>query len=101
MSPFSPSPPHATVIPPVSLKHRILPLLLLAGLSAGASAQEFRAMWADAFHAGLRNGTETSAVIAAARAAKCNAVMVEVRKRGDAYYRNGLEPPATQINDAN
>ena len=54
-------------------------------------------MWADTFHAGLRNGTETSALIAAARAANCNAVIVEVRRRGDAYYRNGLEPVATDV----
>ena len=54
-------------------------------------------MWADTFHAGLRNNTETTALIAAARAANCNAVVVEVRKRGDAYYRNGLEPTATDV----
>jgi uncharacterized lipoprotein YddW (UPF0748 family) len=60
-------------------------------------AQEFRAMWVDAFHAGLRNGTETSAVVAAARNAKCNAIILQVRKRGDAYYRNGLEPVATDV----
>lgn len=54
-------------------------------------------MWVDAFHAGLRNSTETSAVVAAARAANCNAIFVQVRKRGDAYYRNGLEPVATDV----
>jgi uncharacterized lipoprotein YddW (UPF0748 family) len=54
-------------------------------------------MWVDAFHAGLRTSSETSAVIAAARAAKCNAVVVQVRKRGDAYYRNGLEPVAVGV----
>ena len=54
-------------------------------------------MWADTFHAGLRNSAETTALIAAARAANCNAVFVEVRKRGDAYYRNGFEPVATDV----
>ena len=81
---------------------RILPgILSLLLFAAPLGAQEFRALWADTFHAGLRNSSETTALIAAARSAKCNAVVVEVRKRGDAYYRNGLEPPATQINDAN
>lgn len=79
------------------MKNRILTFLILVLLSASAGAQEFRALWADAFHAGLRNSTETSALIAAARAAKCNAVVVEIRKRGDAYYRNGLEPVATDV----
>ncbi|MDB6151013.1 MAG: hypothetical protein JWQ44_2461 [Chthoniobacter sp.] len=54
-------------------------------------------MWADTFHAGLRNSSETSALVAAARAANCNALFVEVRKRGDAYYRDGLEPVATDV----
>jgi uncharacterized lipoprotein YddW (UPF0748 family) len=71
--------------------------VVLAILRSVADAQEFRALWADTFHAGLRNGTETTALVAAARAAKCNAVVVEVRKRGDAYYRNGLEPVATDV----
>jgi uncharacterized lipoprotein YddW (UPF0748 family) len=70
--------------------------LLLALVSTGLT-QEFRAMWADTFHAGLRNSSETSALIAAARAANCNAVMVEIRRRGDAYYQNGLEPVATDV----
>jgi uncharacterized lipoprotein YddW (UPF0748 family) len=61
------------------------------------AADEFRGMWVDAFHAGLRNSTETTAVINAARTARCNAVIVQVRKRGDAYYRNGIEPVATDV----
>ncbi len=69
----------------------------LALLPGSVGAQEFRALWADTFHAGLRNSSETSALIAAARTAKCNAVVVEVRKRGDAYYRNGLEPVAFDV----
>src|SRR4051812_43049038 len=74
----------------------VLALLYCLG-SPLCMAQEFRALWADAFHAGLRNSTETSALINAARAANCNAVVVEVRKRGDAYYLNGLEPVATDV----
>jgi uncharacterized lipoprotein YddW (UPF0748 family) len=72
-------------------------VLISCGFTHLAVAQEFRALWVDAFHAGLRNSTETSAVIAAARTANCNAVVVEVRKRGDAYYRNGLEPVASDV----
>ena len=71
--------------------------ILVAMISASAVAQEIRAMWVDTFHAGLRDSTETTALIAAARAAKCNAVFVEVRKRGDAYYRNGIEPTAADV----
>ncbi|MGI8604130.1 MAG: family 10 glycosylhydrolase [Verrucomicrobiales bacterium] len=74
-------------------------LLALAALALvpTASAQEFRALWADTFHAGLRNAAEVTALVTAARRGNCNAVVVEVRKRGDAYYRNGLEPTATDV----
>lgn len=75
----------------------VISMLLHWAVAPFAMAQEFRALWVDAFHAGLRNATETSAVIAAARAANCNAVVVEVRKRGDAYYQNGLEPVAIDV----
>src|SRR5687767_10485608 len=72
-------------------------LLLWCWAPLLAGAQEMRGFWADTFHAGLRNSNETSALVAAARAANCNALFVEVRKRGDAYYRNGLEPVATDV----
>jgi uncharacterized lipoprotein YddW (UPF0748 family) len=78
----------------------LLPLILpavLGGLVPVARAQEFRALWADTFHAGMRNSSEVTALVNAARAGNCNAVVVEVRKRGDAYYRNGLEPVATDV----
>jgi uncharacterized lipoprotein YddW (UPF0748 family) len=70
---------------------------LFLALASSGLAQEFRALWADTFHAGLRNSSETTALIAAARAANCNAVVIEIRKHGDAYYRNGLEPVATDV----
>src|SRR4030095_14840122 len=73
----------------------LVPIFVFLALISAGAAQEFRAMWADTFHAGMRNSGETTALIAAARTANCNAVVVEVRKRGDAYYRNGLEPVAT------
>src|SRR4030095_11293990 len=75
----------------------LVPIFVFLALISAGAAQEFRAMWADTFHAGMRNSGETTALIAAARAANCNAVVVEIRKRGDAYYRNGLEPVATDV----
>jgi uncharacterized lipoprotein YddW (UPF0748 family) len=62
-----------------------------------ASGQEFRGLWVDAFHSGLRTPAEVSAVVAAARAKNVNAVFAQVRKRGDAYYRGGLEPVAAEV----
>ena len=73
--------------------------VLAAGLGVPAWAQtpELRGFWVDAFHAGLRNATEVRQVITDARTGGFNAVFVQVRKRGDAYYRDGLEPVATDV----
>jgi uncharacterized lipoprotein YddW (UPF0748 family) len=77
-------------------------LLALGWLAAHAvslrgQTPELRGFWVDAFRAGLRNATEARQVIADARAGGFNAVFVQVRKRGDAYYRGGLEPVATDV----
>jgi uncharacterized lipoprotein YddW (UPF0748 family) len=60
-------------------------------------SQEFRALWVDTFHPALRNATEVSNLVADARTGNFNAVVVEVRKRGDAYYNSNYEPKATDV----
>ncbi len=62
-----------------------------------APAQEFRALWADAFNIGLKSSAEVTALVNTARAGNFNAIVAQVRKRGDAYYRNGLEPTASDV----
>ncbi len=54
-------------------------------------------MWVDAFHAGFKSTDEVRALVAEARAARFNTLMVEVRKRGDAYYDSRFEPRAVDI----
>lgn len=78
---------------------RFLTNFFLAGMAGSTAAQtpELRGFWVDAFHAGLRNATEARQVVADARAGGFNAVFVQVRKRGDAYYRGGLEPVASDV----
>jgi uncharacterized lipoprotein YddW (UPF0748 family) len=67
---------------------------LLAALSVLAETEpgEFRGSWADAFHSGFTNRAEVAQLMADVCAV--NAVVVEVRKRGDAYYESNLEPKA-------
>jgi uncharacterized lipoprotein YddW (UPF0748 family) len=71
--------------------------LALGCIATHARADEFRALWADAFHAGFRSSSEVSQLVADARAGHFNAVIVEVRKRGDAYYNSLFEPKATDV----
>ncbi|HTD66072.1 MAG TPA: family 10 glycosylhydrolase [Candidatus Limnocylindria bacterium] len=70
----------------------------LMGCAAGAQpAPEFRALWADTFHAGMRNSNEVAALVNTARGANFNAIIVEVRKRCDAYYNSAIEPKASDV----
>jgi uncharacterized lipoprotein YddW (UPF0748 family) len=72
--------------------------LVLAGLTGlRGEAQEFRAFWVDAFHDGFKTGDQVTKLVGDLRAANCNAVAVEVRKRGDSYYNSRFEPRATDI----
>jgi uncharacterized lipoprotein YddW (UPF0748 family) len=69
-------------------------LLLLGSLS---HADEFRGLYVDAFHPGFKNHAEVTQMVAAAKAANFNALIVQVRKRGDAYYNSKIEPKASDI----
>ena len=64
---------------------------------AAAQQPEFRALWADTFHAGMRTSAEVSALVYTARDNNFNAIIVEVRKRGDAYYNSTIEPKASDV----
>ena len=78
------------------LRVRALVLAFLAGASPGLAqtdAPELRALWVDAFHEGIRSAREADDLVAAARHAKLNTLFVQVRRRGDALYTRGVEPP--------
>jgi uncharacterized lipoprotein YddW (UPF0748 family) len=71
-------------------------LLLLVALAVSAAAAErgeFRAVWVDGFNAGIRTPEEADKLVAEAKAANLNALIVQVRRRGDSFYSKSLEPP--------
>lgn len=73
-----------------------LALLLLAAASpVTSSAQartEYRAFWVDTFNTLLNNHADVAAVVNNAKSAKANAIFVQVRRRGDSWYLDSLEP---------
>jgi uncharacterized lipoprotein YddW (UPF0748 family) len=82
-------------------------LLLLAASPAQAqpvpgagppAAPELRALWVDAFHAGIRSPGEAAQLVADAKRSHLNTLIVQVRRRGDALYTGGLEPPLEDPN---
>lgn len=63
----------------------------------GYSTTEFRGLYVDAFHPGFKNHQEVTQMVNAAKQANINALIVQVRKRGDAYYDSHIEPKASDI----
>jgi len=55
---------------------------------------ELRGFWVDAFHDGIKTPAQVTQLIADAQAANANALFVQVRRRGDSYYNESLEPRA-------
>lgn len=53
---------------------------------------ELRAFWVDGFNPGFMTPQQCDDLIANLRAMHCNAVFVQMRKRGDAYYASHYEP---------
>ncbi len=74
-------------------------LLTISGSNAayGQVRTEYRAFWVDTFNTNLNNHTDVLNVINNAKAAKANAVFVQVRRRGDSWYLNSLEPPGDRV----
>jgi uncharacterized lipoprotein YddW (UPF0748 family) len=64
-----------------------------AGVPAAGTAPELRALWVDGFHAGIRSPQEVSQLVADAKRANVNTLIVQVRRRGDALYAKSFEPP--------
>ena len=63
-------------------------------LIALAPAQQYRAFWADAFHRGFKSPAQVDQMIEDVVKAKGNAIFPQMRRRGDVYFLNSLEPPA-------
>ncbi len=54
-------------------------------------------MWVDAFHDGIKSPAQVEKLVADAHRANLNALIVQVRKAGDAYFNHSDEPRATDI----
>jgi uncharacterized lipoprotein YddW (UPF0748 family) len=60
-------------------------------------APQYRALWVDAFHDGIKSPAQVEKLVADAHRGNLNALFVQVRKRGDAYFNLSDEPRATDI----
>lgn len=78
----------------------LLAVLLVLTMSVSGRTAEFRAFWVDSWHSGFENATATQSMVDYSSGSRCNAVIVEMRKRGDAYYVSTLEPQGINVTPA-
>lgn len=95
-----PSQRPALRIPDRHAAARLAGLAALCLASAAVAQEELRALWVDAFHNGYRTPAQTSQLVDDARAGNFNTLIVQVRKRGDAYYDSLFEPRALGLTPA-
>ncbi|MEP7362003.1 MAG: family 10 glycosylhydrolase [Acidobacteriota bacterium] len=72
----------------------LAPVLLLAASVQPERAEQYRAFWVDAYHAGYKNAAEVDRLVEDVVASHCNAIFLQVRRRADSYYLKTLEVPA-------
>lgn len=83
-----------------SLAALLLVPLLQPQSTAGAAPEEFRAFWVDAWGSELYTAGKISQLVADTRAANMNAIIPQVRRRGDTLYHSLVEPKVTSIDPA-
>lgn len=75
--------------------------VLFAGLCAQAQDNtpqpEYRGIWAQAWKDGYLTRADAKKMVETCRKANLNAIFLQVRKAGDAYYNSKFEPRATNI----
>ena len=72
-------------------------LIILPTFSLAAPKDEFRGAWVTAWSNGYLSPEEADETVRLAKEANLNALFIQVRKVGDAYYNSSYEPRASNI----
>ncbi len=67
-------------------------LILLPSAGKAQNTVEYRGFWIDTFNTNLNNHADIVTVVNNAKLAKANALFAQVRRRGDSWYLNSIEP---------
>ena len=59
----------------------------------GQVRPEYRAYWVETFNTAMTTTTDIDRVISSCTSSNCNAIFAQVRRRGDSWYLDSLEPP--------
>lgn len=74
--------------------------MFLMAARVEAQTNEFRALWVDAWGTGFLNASQATTLINHCRTYNFNAIVVQMRRRGDSFYNNtlpGNDPKTTAI----
>lgn len=77
------------------LRWSVIPLVLLAAAVSrplASGEDEIRAFWADAFAPGLKTRAQIDLLVDRVIEANANTIVAQVRRRGDSFYLNSIEP---------
>jgi uncharacterized lipoprotein YddW (UPF0748 family) len=72
-------------------------LLLIAAAASAEERPEYRAYWVDTFRTPFATKADVERIIEAAAESNANALFVQVRRRGDAWYLDAAEPLAEAL----
>lgn len=75
----------------------ILLLLSIVLCVVPARAAEMRALWVDAWHEGFRTPEQTTAMVKKAKECNFNVLFVQVRKRGNVFYKSKIEQMSQDV----
>jgi uncharacterized lipoprotein YddW (UPF0748 family) len=70
----------------------LLAFLALAPYAEAQTGGQYRAFWVDTYNTRLNNAADVTTIVERVKGAGANAVFVQVRRRGDAWYLRGREP---------
>ncbi len=71
--------------------------VLFFSQTASAKTNEFRGIWTDAWQNHLHSASAIDAMLAQMRSANLNAVVGQIRRRGDSLYVSNYEPKISQL----
>lgn len=81
------------------MRARVLSIAVLVCLSMftspmfGQVRPEYRAYWVETFNTAMTTAVDIDRVISSCTSSNCNAIFAQVRRRGDSWYLDSLEPP--------
>jgi uncharacterized lipoprotein YddW (UPF0748 family) len=70
----------------------LIGVMLIVAYTPAQTVDQYRAFWVDTFNTPLNNHDDIVTVVNNARMSNANAIIAQVRRRGDSWYLNSREP---------